>query len=324
MNVDVSEVLLLDLANDNNNLLKEVLTGLSKSQKTIHPKYLYDKKGSEIFEKICHVPDYYPTRAEKNILKKYAKEMAEIIGPEALVIEPGSGSGEKVRDLLHALEKPTGYVPLEIAKDILLRMTGELISEFPDLDIHPICADFTQDIELPDLVLNKTEKRVVFFPGSTIGNLHPDEAIHFLKKFRKMMGDDGGLLIGVDLKKDKEVFHRAYNDSLGVTAEFNLNLLNRINREADATFETDNFVHEAFYNEEKSRVEMHLRSKISQIVRVNHSIFRFREGETIHTENSYKYSVEEFCELCARARFKIQKVWKDDENLFCVYYFTKG
>lgn len=318
-----SPVELIDLEPKATNMLKEVLVGLSKSQKAIPPKFLYDKKGSEIFEKICELPEYYPTRAETEILQKNAKEMASIIGENALVIEPGSGSGEKVKYLLRDLKSPAGYVPIEISKDILLRMTEEFGDEFPQLRVLPVCADFSQDIELPVSIDSQSGRKIIFFPGSTIGNLSPDEAIQFLRKFSLMMEPNGGLLIGVDLKKDKETFQLAYDDPQGVTADFNLNLLERLNREVDASFETRNFRHQAFYNEELGRVEMHLKSLIPQLVRVNQTVFRFREGETIHTENSYKYSVEEFCELCAKAKLKIKQYWKDSKNLFCVYYFEK-
>lgn len=318
-----SPVEFLDLEPRNTNMLKEVLVGLSKSQKTIPPKFLYDKKGSEIFEQICNLPEYYPTRAETEIMKKYSREMAEMIGENALIIEPGSGSGEKVRFLLRELISPAGYVPIEISKDILLRMTEELGEEFPDLRVLPVCADFSEELDLPLTVESRTGRKIIYFPGSTIGNLSPSEAVHFLKKFGKMMEHNGGLIIGVDLKKDKESFELAYDDPQGVTANFNLNLLERLNREVDASFETRNFRHEAFYNEGLGRVEMHLKSVIPQLVRVNQTVFRFREGETIHTENSYKYSVEEFCELCAKAKLKIKHNWKDSKNLFCVYYFEK-
>ena len=304
-------------------LLKEVLTGLSKGQKSIHPKFLYDKKGSEIFEEICKLPEYYPTRAENEILSVHAGEMAEYIGEDALIIEPGSGSGEKVRHLLKVLQSPRGFVPIEISKEILLRMTEELHEEFPEVKVLPVCADFTQDLELPLSVDSYSGKKVIFFPGSTIGNLNPEEAVNFLKKFGKMIGEGGGLLIGVDLKKDKETFELAYDDPQGVTAAFNLNLLERLNREADASFVSENFEHKAVYNEALGRVEMHLASKVAQLVRVNQTVFRFLEGETIHTESSYKYSVEEFCELCAKAKFSVKQCWKDSNELFCVYYFER-
>lgn len=304
-------------------VLKEVLTGLSRSQKTIAPKYLYDKKGSEIFEKICLLKDYYPTRAEKEILDNHGQEMAKLIGLRALIIEPGSGAGEKVRQLLPHLEKPVGYVPIEISNEILNRMTKEIHEEFPKLKVLPICADFTKELELPQTIGTKKGKRVIFFPGSTIGNMFPTEALHFLRRMGRLMGHKGGLLIGVDLKKDGDFFKRAYDDSEGITAEFNLNLLERLNRETEASFEPDNFVHEAFYNEELSRVEMHLKSKKPQMVKVHETVFRFKEGETIHTENSYKYSPDEFVSLCSRAKLKLVKKWKDHNQLFCVYYFEK-
>jgi dimethylhistidine N-methyltransferase len=200
----------------------------------------------------------------------------------------------------------------------------ELSYEFTDLRLFPVCADFTQDIDLPLTVESQRGNKVIFFPGSTIGNLHPHEATIFLKKLSKLVGTNGQLLIGVDLKKDPTILESAYNDSSGVTASFNLNLLTRLNREANANFQLNNFQHEAIYNQKLGRVEMHLRSKIPQLVRVNRTIFRFREGETIHTECSYKYTVEEFCEFAAKARFVIKKFWLDEKNQFAVYYFSRG
>lgn len=313
----------LDLEPKTPTILKEVLAGLSKSQKTLPPKLLYDKRGSEIFEKICLLKEYYPTRAETEILKTFSGDISRMVGTDALIIEPGSGAGDKIRYLLPHLLEPKGYVPIEISKEILLRMTEELHTEFPFLKVLPVCADFNQDIELPLTVEDNPGKKVIFFPGSTIGNLSPGDAVNFLKKFGRMIGEGGGLIIGVDLKKDPETFKLAYDDPHGVTAAFNLNLLERLNRETYASFDLNNFFHEAFYNEKLGRVEMHLVSRISQLVKVNESVFRFKEGETIHTESSYKYSVEEFAELCAKAKFQIKKSWKDSQNLFCVYYFER-
>ena len=304
-------------------VVSEVLIGLSKSKKSLPPKLFYDQKGSEIFERICELDDYYPTRSEIEILDTYGEEMAALIGESALIIEPGSGAGEKVRHLLPKLIHPSGYVPMEISRDILLRMTDELHSEFPHLKVTPVCADFTGDIELPLTVDSFSGKKIVFFPGSTIGNFTPTDASIFLQKYSKMIGDQGGMLIGVDLKKDAETFKRAYDDTEGVTAQFNLNLLTRLNRETRATFDLNNFEHQAFYNEKQGRVEMHLRSKIAQLVRVNETVFRFHEGETIHTENSYKYSTDEFIELCAKSGLNIRQFWKDSRGMFCVYYFEK-
>lgn len=302
-------------------VLKEVLAGLSKSQKALPPKLLYDKRGSEIFEKICLLKEYYPTRAETEILKNHAIDICKMIGEESVVIEPGSGAGDKIRHLLPHLRNPKAYVPIEISKEILLRMTDEFTDEFPNLKVIPVCADFNQPIELPLTLESERAKKVVFFPGSTIGNFNPHEAIAFLKNMAKLVGHGGGLVIGVDMKKAPEIFQLAYDDPHGVTADFNLNLLERLNRETSASFDTRNFAHEAKYDEKLGRVEMHLVSKISQLVRVNETVFRFKEGETIHTESSYKYTVDEFSELGAKAGWEIKKFWKNKENQFCVYYF---
>lgn len=319
----VREQEILDIAPKTTSMLKEVLAGLSQGQKTIHPKFLYDERGSQIFEQICLLPEYYPTRAESQIYERYKDDMARMVGNGAVIIEPGSGSGDKIKILLKAMKSVKSYIPIEISREILLRMTSELHEEFPDLRVLPVCADFSQDIELPLSVDSQAGKKVIFFPGSTIGNMNPSEAISFLKRYGKMLSAGGGLLIGVDLKKDHGTFKLAYDDPQGVTAAFNLNLLERLNREVDAFFEVDNFRHEAFYNEKEGRVEMHLKSIVPQLVRVSQTIFRFKEGETIHTESSYKYTEEEFCELCSKAGFRIKKYWTDSENLFCVYYFEK-
>lgn len=303
-------------------IMKEVLTGLSKSQKAIPAKLLYDKRGSEIFEKICQLKEYYPTRAETEILKNHAREIAEQLGPEVVIIEPGSGAGEKIRHLLPYMFAPAAYVAIEISREILLRTVEELAHEFPALKVQPVCADFNE-LNAYETSLPHGERNVIFFPGSTIGNFNPQEAIDFLKHYGRLVGPGGGLLIGVDLKKDPDIFSMAYDDPHGVTAAFNLNLLERLNREVSAHFDPQNFTHEAHYNEKLGRVEMHLVSKLPQLVKVNESVFRFREGESIHTENSYKYTVEEFAELCSKARFKLIRHWQDSNHLFCVYYFER-
>lgn len=303
------------------NMLMEVIVGLSLPQKTLPAKLLYDKRGSEIFEEICKLPSYYPTRTETQILKDNAAEMISLIGKDSLLIEPGSGAAEKVRILFREMEGRKRYIPVEISREILVRTARELIDEFNGMEIFPVYADFTRDLSLPLTAGQQRGKRVVFFPGSTIGNLDPDEAKEFLKKISRLVGHKGGLLIGVDTKKDKEILHLAYNDPEGVTAAFNLNLLERLNRELNATFMPSNFVHEAIYNEEKGRIEMHLRSLLPQLVRVNQTMFRFHEGETIHTENSYKYSVDDFTTLCRSAGLSPVRHWTDKDCLFCVYYF---
>lgn len=312
---------LIDHGPSTSSMLKEVLFGLSQHQKSLPPKYFYDKKGSEIYEKICLLNEYYPSRAEAEILNTYAKEIAECCGEECLILEPGSGSGQKIRFLIPHLMDPAGYVPIDIAKEMLLRMTEELKTEFPLLKLMPICADFNQEMELFTIMNIAAKKKVVFFPGSTIGNFTPVEALSFLKKTGKVIGPSGGLLIGIDLKKNPQTMIEAYDDKGGVTAEFNLNLLERLNREVAASFDLKNFFHKAQYNEVLGRIEMHLVSNAPQYIKVNETVFRFRSGETIHTESSYKYTTNEFTELCAKARFKLRKYWKDHLNLFCVYYF---
>ncbi len=304
-------------------VLKEVLAGLSQRQKSLSPKFLYDKKGSEIFEEICHLEEYYPTRAEEEILRTHGQEISTFIGDNAVIVEPGSGSGEKVRLILPHLSETRAYIPIEISKEILLRMTEEFQELFPTLKVLPVCMDFTEDLDLPLTLSNIPGKKVVFFPGSTIGNFATHEAVELLRSFSRLIGSGGGLLIGADLKKDYHVLERAYDDSQGVTASFNLNLLQRLNREVDAEFDLNNFQHKAVYNPELGRIEMHLVSRLHQMVRVNQTVFRFREGETIHTESSYKYSTGEFIDLCGKAKLSLKKIWKDEKGQFCVYYFEK-
>lgn len=321
--MDNHETLIGEAPSRLSHLLTEVLVGLSQRQKSLPTKLLYDKRGSEIFEKICELDEYYPTRAEKEILSDHGTEIASLMGENALIVEPGSGSGEKFRLLMRFLKSPAGYVPVEISREILLRMTGELCEEFPFLDVFPVPADFTTEVKLPvrPPVFAKT---VVFFPGSTIGNFNPPEAVEFLRHYMKIAGPGSGLLIGADLKKDPDLLLKAYDDSNGVTAAFNLNLLRRLNRELDAAFDLNHFFHRAVYNHGQGRVEMHLVSKISQLVRVNQTVFRFSEGESIHTENSYKYSVEDFTELLSQARLSLRKNWQDKKGQFSVYYFERG
>lgn len=303
-------------------LVTEALVGLSQPVKALPPKLLYDERGSEIFEQICSLKEYYPTRAEKEILETHASEISSLMGERVLLVEPGAGNCEKVSSLLSHLHSPLAYIPLEISQEILYKAARRLQDEFPAVLIHPLCADFTQNLRLPKLA-QRPAKRVVFFPGSTIGNFTPEEAVLFLKKVSLLTGKNGGLLVGVDLKKDPRLLNLAYDDPHGVTAAFNLNLLERLNREARASFDLSCFEHHAYYNEELGRVEMHLRSKRDHSVRVHESIFRFHKGESIHTENSYKYSEAEFVDLASKAQFSCRRYWKDKEGLFCVYYFEK-
>jgi len=299
-------------------LLEDVLAGLALPKKSIPPKYFYDEQGSRLFEAICELPEYYLTRTETAILRGNIAEIAQFIGPEAQLIEFGCGVQAKTRILIQALQTQL-YVPIDIAIDTLRASSNELARRFPFLNIVGICADHTRPLALPEFVGVPIRKKAVFFPGSTIGNFTPGEALAFLRQARKMAGAGGVLLVGVDLKKDKATLDAAYADAKGVTAQFNMNLLRRINRELAADFQVNRFRHKAFYDPILGRVEMHLESLYSQLVHVAGRRFDFAPGETIHTEISCKYSITEFQELGKRAGFTPEKVWTDPEQLFSVH-----
>ena len=302
---------------------EEILNGLLQNQKTLNPKFFYDTYGSELFEKITELPEYYLTRTERSILNKYAQDMAEHCGDNCILIEPGSGSSEKVRLLLDAI-KPKAYVPMDIAGEFLQRSANKLGEEFPWLDIHAVCADFSQYKEVPEGL--PKGKPVIFYPGSTLGNMTPEQASRFLSTLRQWLISDatniGGALIGVDLHKPSSILHAAYNDEEGVTARFNLNALNNVNKLLSANFNTKNFEHQAFYNEDHKRIEMHLVSKVDHIVNFADTALAFSEGETIHTENSYKYTLDGFEKLVNQSGFEIISSWLDDECLFGVHYLS--
>ena len=302
-------------------LYDEVITGLQQSPRSIQPKFFYDETGSRLFEAICDTPEYYLTQTEIAILSAHLDEIADCIGPDCLLIEPGSGSSHKVRVLLEAI-RPHTYMPLDISGDYLLKVAQDLVVEYPDLRVHASCIDYTAPIDLP--TYPKILRRVAFFPGSSIGNFHPDEAVAFLSNIAAMVQSDGGLLIGVDLKKDAAILNAAYNDSAGITADFNLNLLERINRELEADFDTDKFEHHAYYNQAKGRIEMHLVSQTRQQINIDDQQFRFTQGENIYTESSYKYTISEFQSLASRAGFEAVKVWTDPAQLFSVHYFRRA
>lgn len=294
--------------------LASVHAGLAGKQKTLECKYFYDEYGSELFDQICDLPEYYPTRTEVGILKGKANEIASELGTDIEIVELGSGASIKTRILLAALDAPSLYVPIDISEDFLLKVADGLQKDFPQTAISPVVADFMQPFDLPD----KKKKRLLFFPGSTIGNLHREQAKEFLIALREQTFSDQ-FLIGVDLKKDIAVLEAAYDDAAGVTAAFNLNLLRRINRELGATFDLAKFAHRAVYNQDEGRVEMHLVSLADQIVRVCDRHFDFREGETIHSENSYKYSLEEFAELAEVSGWQRKSVWTDAGKRFAVF-----
>ena len=299
-------------------LLEDVLAGLALPKKSIPPKYFYDEQGCRLFEAICELPEYYLTRTETAILRGNIAEIAQFVGPEAQLIEFGCGVQAKTRILIQALQTQL-YVPIDIAIDTLRASSNELARRFPFLNIVGICADHTRPLALPEFVGVPIRKKAVFFPGSTIGNFTPSEALAFLRQARKMAGAGGVLLVGVDLKKDKATLDAAYADAKGATAQFNLNLLRRINRELAADFQLNRFRHKAFYDPILGRIEMHLESLYSQFVHVAGRRFDFAPGETIHTEISCKYSITEFQELGKRAGFTPEKVWTDPEQLFSVH-----
>ena len=310
---------LVDLKPDLADFEAELRNGLRRSPPIIPSKFFYDTRGSELFEEICRLPEYYPTRTEVRIMEAHGREIARCIGPRAQIVEYGSGSGIKTRLLLTMLEQPASYVPIEISKSALRGCYESLHETFPELSIVPVCADYTEPIQLPS-VTDDHDRSVVFFPGSTIGNFKPDDAIVFLERTAAMVGRDGGLLIGVDLVKDVDVLEAAYNDAAGTTADFNLNMLARANRELDAGFDLDAFEHRAVYDTSHDRIEMHLVPDEDQVVELGGESIRVDGEETIITEYSYKYRVDDFQEMAAESGFEARKMWTDEDDLFSMWY----
>jgi dimethylhistidine N-methyltransferase len=296
--------------------VRDVIDGLSQPQKRLPPKYFYDEAGSELFEEITRLPEYYPTRTELDILRERGPEIVAALPQAAALIEFGAGSATKVRLLLNECEFGA-YVPVDISGEFLNAQAGALRQDFPALDVYPVTADFTTPFTLPEAV--KAMPKVGFFPGSTLGNFEPDEAQAFLRSASAILRDGAKMLIGIDLEKDEGRLHAAYNDSAGVTAKFNLNVLVRINRELGSNFDISAFTHRAIYNREQHRIEMHLVSRTAQTVRILGRSFGFRTGETIHTENSYKYSLARFTALARCAGWTPQASWLDADGLFSVH-----
>jgi L-histidine Nalpha-methyltransferase len=296
----------------------EALRGLAGTPKTLPPKLFYDEVGAALFERICELDEYYPTRTEAAILRAHAGEIAALAGPDATLVEYGSGAGVKVRLLLDALERPAAYVPIDISREQLGRVAAELAAAYPRVRVAPVCADYTTRFALPPLPAGS--RRVAFFPGSTIGNFHPMEAAAFLRRVRHAVGPGGALVVGVDRRKDPGVLHAAYDDRLGVTAAFDLNVLARLNRELDADFELDRFRHRAVWNDGASRIEMHLESTAAQRVRVADRAITFARGETIWTESSYKYDEPRLERLVAEGGFAIERLWTDEGQRFWVAF----
>jgi L-histidine Nalpha-methyltransferase len=301
--------------------LGDVLAGLARSPKEIPCKWLYDARGSRLFERICELPEYYPTRTEIGIMERDAAAMTALLGPECALVEYGPGSGEKALLLLRHLERPAVYVPVDLSATALAEASARVARAFPALRIAPKFADFTAPLELP-LAAAAGRRRVVYFPGSTIGNLHKPEMFSFLRGVAEQCGRGGGLLVGVDLPKERRVLERAYDDPWGVTAAFDLNLLARANRELGADFRLDRFRHRAVYDERAGRVEMHLVSMAQQVVTIAGRTVRFAEGESIWTESSYKYDVEEFTALAMLAGWRSEETWTDDRAWFSVHYLA--
>ena len=297
-------------------LIGEVLEGLAATPKVLPPKLFYDDHGAQLFERICELPEYYLTRTEIAILERHASEIAGLIDDGSCLLELGSGAGVKVRLLLEHL-RPAMYVPIDISRQQLRSSAKALAADYDWLEVHPVCADYCQPLELD--FFPEDARRLVFFPGSTLGNFDPHEATVFLENIRTLVGEGGSLLISIDLKKEVKRIEAAYDDAAGVTAAFNLNILARLQRDLDAEVNPDGFRHQAFYNREAGRVEMHLISRRPQNVIVDGQEFHFDEGETIHTENSYKYSIEEFQDLARRAGYRAPRVWTDPEALFSVH-----
>ena len=297
----------------------EVLSGLQKPQKELPCKYFYDKRGSLLYERIYALDEYYIPRTEACIMETYIEEIVELLGPRVLLIEYGSGNCAKTRILLNHLHDLAAYVPIDISLEQLLRVTKQLTSDYPGLEVLPVCTDYTSDFELP-VPKQPSDHAAIYFPGSTIGNFEPMLAKLFLERIAAVGGPGGGLLIGVDLKKDQTLLHRAYNDPLGVTAAFNLNLLERINRELGCDFQRERLEHRAFYNPQEGRVEMHLVSLKDQTVHLDGVSIPFTQGESIWTESSYKYTLNEFGQMAAAAGLKVEHIWVDEQQWFSVQY----
>jgi dimethylhistidine N-methyltransferase len=298
---------------------REIINGFSRRPRCIPPKFFYDETGSSLFEAICEQPEYYPTRTEIALLRDHAWDIARLAGNDSFLIEPGSGNCRKVRLLLPAM-KPAAYVPMDISCRHLREAARDVAREFPELDVHAVCADITRPVSLP--FISHGARRIVFYPGSSIGNFEPADAEFFLARLAQLAGPGGALLIGVDLKKDPALLTAAYNDAEGVTAAFNLNLLERVNRELDGDFDTGAFDHHAFYNNARGRIEMHLVSMRRQTVSIDGQRFEFNKGENIHTENSYKYTRDDFHALARRAGFEPRHVWTDEEELFSLHFLS--
>jgi dimethylhistidine N-methyltransferase len=313
-----------ELADGASSLREEALSGLRAERKTLHPKLFYDATGAALFERITTLDEYYLTRAELGILRAHVGEIVALAGPNCALIEYGSGAGVKIRLLLDAFADAgmpiASYVPIDISQEQLTAVASQLAAEYPGVPVHPVCADYTAPLQLPDLP--QRARRIAFFPGSTIGNFHPAEAAAFLRRVRRTVAADGGLILGVDRRKDRQMLEAAYDDAGGVTAAFNRNVLARLNRELGADFDLSRFEHRAVFDDAASRVEMHLVSRDVQTVEICGERIAFEAGETIWTESSYKYDLRRLTELAQASGFRIERLWSDAGERFWVGFFA--
>jgi dimethylhistidine N-methyltransferase len=304
-------------------MLRDVVEGLSQNRKTLPSKYFYDERGSKLFDDICELDEYYVTRTESTLMQQQVGDIAAAVGSNALLVEYGSGSSLKTRLLLRNLIAPAGYVPIDISGDYLSQVGDSLQAEFPHIEVMPVVADFTKSFEVPSPT-SKESRQVIYFPGSTIGNFPREDAMALLAGMAENAGADGGVLIGVDLDKDRDVLRAAYNDSQGVTAQFNLNILKRINDELGGSFDLSKFKHEAVFNDGRSCIEMHLISTERQTVNVCKYSFEFEENESVLTEYSHKYTIDAFGEMANEAGLNVKNVWTDANNMFAVMYLERA
>jgi dimethylhistidine N-methyltransferase len=314
----------IDAGHQADDFLAEVVDGLGAARKFTPPKFFYDSAGSRLFEEICKTPEYYVTRTELGLLAQIGPELGALVPDRAVVVEYGCGSSAKIRLLLGALADPAEYIGIDIARERLLKTAREIAGDFPGIRVGAICADFAASLAWPEEADPALGRRLAFFPGSTIGNMAPDEARVFLGRVRDLIGAGGAFLVGVDLEKDTAILDAAYNDAAGHTAAFNLNLLERMRRELGAEVEPGQFAHRAFYNAADGRIEMHLVSRREQAIRIGSRVFEFATGEAIHTENSYKYSTTGFADLARAAGFEREALWVDDRGLFSIHYLRAG
>lgn len=301
--------------------LHESIAGLTQTPKQLPCKYFYDQRGSQLFDQICETDDYYLTRTETAIMQQHAREMGECLGEGVMLVEFGSGSSIKTRYLLDQLIRPVAYVPVDISREHLHTSAEQISADYPTIEVLPTCADFTKPFPLPN-PKQRPSHDAVYFPGSTIGNFQPDQAKQLLGSIAHMCGEQGGLLIGIDLRKDPEILERAYNDDQGVTAEFNLNLLHRMRKELGATIDVSSFEHHAFYNAEAGRIEIYLRSRVDQTIQLDGQTVQVEAGELIHTEYSHKYTIDGFAETAAEVGWTLRRSWTDENDYFAVLHLV--